>query len=49
VTLVQEQQAEQAAGDGAEGDLGVRDGEAPGRLASLDVAQSAGREPAGRI
>ena len=47
VTLALAQQAEQAARYGAEGDLGVSDGEAPGVLACFDVAEGAGGQPGG--
>ena len=47
--LAQPQQPEQAAGHRAERDLRVGDGEAPGGLPGPDVAQGAGRQPAGRV
>jgi hypothetical protein len=42
------QQPEQGPGDGTEPDLGVGDREAPGRLAGLDIAQSARSQAEGR-
>ena len=47
--LAQPQQPRQAAGHGAERDLRACDGETPGALPGLDVAQSAWRQPAGRV
>ena len=47
--LAQPQQPEQSAGHRAERDLGVGDGKAPGGLPGPDVAQGAGRQPAGRV
>src|SRR6185437_13608164 len=45
--LARPQQPEQAAGHGAERDLRVDDGEAPGGLPGPDVAQGAWRQTAG--
>jgi len=49
MSLARPQQAEQAAGHGAERDLRVGDGKAPGGLPGPDVAQGAWRQPAGRV
>src|SRR5215831_17578035 len=46
--LAQPERPEQAAGHGAERDLRVRDGDAPGGLPGLDVPQS-GAPAAGRV
>ena len=47
VARVESKEAEESAGDGAERDLGVRDGEAAGGLAGSDVTQGAGASPRG--
>src|SRR4029450_6481349 len=49
VVLVHAQQPEQAAGHGAQGDVGVGHGEASGGVAHLDVAQRAGCQAAGPV
>ena len=46
---MESKEAEESAGDGAERDLGVRDGEAAGGLAGSDVSQGAGCESAGGV
>ena len=46
---VESKEAEESAGDGAERDLGVRDGEAAGGLAGADVTQGAGCESTGGV
>ena len=46
---MESEEAEETAGNGAERDLGVGDGEAAGGLAGADVAQGAGCEPAGGV
>jgi hypothetical protein len=49
VLLTGAEESEEASGDGAEGDVGVADGEASGGLASLDVAQSLGISYRGEV
>ena len=49
IARVESEEPDESAGDGAERDLGVPDGEAAAGLAGSDVTQGPGCEPAGDV